>query len=689
MTTYFVTGATGFIGKRLVARLLRRPETSAVYTLVRETSRGRLATLAQDWAGADKLHPVVGDLAEPRLGVDPAELPHLDHVVHLGAIYDLTADEEANRRANVEGTRHLLAFALAAEAGLVHHVSSIAVAGDHAGRFTEADFDLGQHFGSPYHATKFQAEKLVREQSLPFRVYRPSAVVGDSRTGEMDKVDGPYYFLPAISRLAALPRRIPLAAPDLGATNLVPVDYVVDAMEHLMHRDAPSGATYHLAAAHPQSLNSVYNAFARAAGGPTIRAVLPARPSGVVRRVGSRVAKAAAAGRRPGARRPGRAGRRPRRARHPARSAAAPDHGRRLRHRAHDDGVVRQRHRTPRPAGLRGAALPVLAGPPRPRPRPPHPRAGRAHGADHRLVVRDRPGVGARRGPQGREGDPRGPPRRELEEVRAEITAAGGLAAAYPCDLTDGDAVDALVKDVLGEHGAVDMLVNNAGRSIRRSVALSTERFHDYERTMAINYFGPVRLILGLLPSMAERRFGHVVNVTTLGLQTDTPRFSAYLASKAALEEFGLTAGRETLSDGITFTSVRMPLVRTPMIAPTGYRGLPASSPERAAALVVKALEERPEILSLPEGRAAELATLVDAAARPLRRAPRLPGDAGVRAGGARPAPPARAGVRRGGGDPPDVASSCLIAANSAKTLAPASDGTSTLARVPFIGTGQ
>ncbi|MEV6915567.1 SDR family oxidoreductase, partial [Amycolatopsis sp. NPDC051106] len=279
MTTYFVTGATGFIGKRLVARLLRRPETSAVYALVRETSRERLATSAQEWPGADKLHPVAGDLAESRLGVDPAPLPHFDHVVHLGAIYDLTAGEDANRRANVEGTRHLLAFALAAEAGLVHHVSSIAVAGDHAGRFTEADFDLGQHFGSPYHATKFQAEKLVREQSLPFRIYRPSAVVGDSRTGEMDKVDGPYYFLPAISRLAALPARLPLAAPGLGATNLVPVDYVVEAMEYLMHRDAPSGATYHLAAARPQSLDSVYNAFARAAGGPTIRAPHdPGRP---------------------------------------------------------------------------------------------------------------------------------------------------------------------------------------------------------------------------------------------------------------------------------------------------------------------------------------------------------------------------------------------------------------------------
>ena len=553
---------------------------------------------------------MLGDLAEPRLGADAAQLPHLDHVVHLGAIYDLTAGEEANRRANVEGTRHLLAFAAAARAGLVHHVSSIAVAGDHAGRFTETDFDLGQRFGSPYHATKFQAEKLVREQSLPFRVYRPSAVVGDSRTGEMDKVDGPYYFLPAISRLAALPGRLPLAAPDLGATNLVPVDYVVEAMEYLMHRDAPSGTTYHLAAARPQPLNSVYNAFARAAGGPVIRAVLPEKPSGAVRRVGTRLAHAAAAGidRVPGGR--------------GARAAVLDELGIPLAVLPHlTMDVVFDTARTTTALFGSGIELPELRDYAAPlyrywRGHLDPDRARRTHGLAGRtvLITGASSGIGrasalavARKGAKvilvARRAS-------ELEEVRAEILAAGGTAAAYPCDLTDGDAVDALVKDVLGDHGAVDVLVNNAGRSIRRSVALSTQRFHDFERTMAINYFGPVRLILGFLPSMAQRRFGHVVNVTTQGLQTDTPRFSAYLASKAALEEFGLTAGRETLSDGVTFTSVRMPLVRTPMIAPTGYRGIPSSSPERAAALVVKACEERPEILSLPEGRAAELATL-------------------------------------------------------------------------------
>ena len=604
MTTYFVTGATGFIGKRLVERLVRRPETTAVHVLVRETSRHRAAAL---WPGSDRLHPVTGDLTEPGLGVDPGALGPLDHVVHLGAVYDLTAGEATNRAANVDGTRNLLEFAAAAKAGLLHHVSSIAVAGDHRGRFTEADFDLGQHFGSPYHATKFQAEKLVRDQRLPFRVYRPSAVVGDSRTGEMDKIDGPYYFLPAISRLAALPRRIPLAAPDLGATNLIPVDYVVEALEYLMHRDAPSGSTFHLAAARPQPLHEVYNAFARAADGPRIGTVLPGRLAGPLRQV----AHVAAAGvdRMPG----GRA----------TRAAVLDELGVPLDVLPHLSTEVEfDTARTTAALFGSGIALPELRDYAAPlyrywREHLDPDRARRA-GLEGRtvLITGASSGIGrasalavARKGAKvllvARRAD-------ELEEVRAEIAATGGQAAAYPCDLTDGDAIDALVKDVLADHGAVDMLVNNAGRSIRRSVTLSTERFHDYERTMAINYFGPVRLTLGLLPSMTQRRFGHIVNVTTQGLQTDTPRFSAYLASKAALEEFGLTAGRETLSDGVTFTSVRMPLVRTPMITPTGsYRGLPSSSPERAAALVVKALRERPEILSLPEGRAAELATLV------------------------------------------------------------------------------
>lgn len=196
----------------------------------------------------------------------------------------------------------------------------------------------------------------------------------------------------------------------------------------------------------------------------------------------------------------------------------------------------------------------------------------------------------------------------ELEQVCSEIVDQGGLATPYVCDLTDSGAVDALIVRVLADHGAVDMLVNNAGRSIRRSLEYSYDRIHDFERTMAINYFGPVRLIMGLLPQMRERRFGHVVNVVTWGVQIKAPRFAAYIASKTALDTFSRIAGRETYADNVTFTNVRLSLVRTDMIAATeAYRRAPAKSPEQAAALIVRALEDRPLTISTAVGSVAEV----------------------------------------------------------------------------------
>ncbi len=159
---------------------------------------------------------------------------------------------------------------------------------------------------------------------------------------------------------------------------------------------------------------------------------------------------------------------------------------------------------------------------------------------------------------------------------------------------------------------AVDMLVNNAGRSIRRSLEFSYDRMHDFERTMAINYFGPVRLILGLLPRMRERKFGHVVNIVTWGVQMKAPKFTAYISSKTALDTFSRIAGRETWFDNVTFTNLRLDLVRTDMIVATdAYRRAPAKSPEQAAALVVRALEDRPITISTVAGRVGEVLNLV------------------------------------------------------------------------------
>ncbi|OLR89507.1 SDR family oxidoreductase [Actinokineospora bangkokensis] len=588
MATYFITGATGFLGRNLVGRLLARPDCERVFALVRPESTARFEALASGWPHPERVTAVPGDLTEPGLGVAPDALPGpVDHVVHLAAVYDFTAPAEVNEATNTTGTRRVIEFAAANRARLLHHVSSIAVAGDHRGRFAETDFDLGQRHHSPYHATKFAAEELVREQGeVPYRVYRPAAVVGDSRTGEMDKVDGPYYFLPALVRLARLPRALPLVLPDLGATNLVPVDYVVDAMAHLMHRDAPSGTTHHLTAPGRQPVTEVYNALADAVGAPRVAVTLPVRLP-AVRAVPAPAAALLAELGIPAEVLP-----------HldiptefdtRATEAALAGSGVRLRPFAEYAGALVRywaEHLDPdrawvSPGSLRGRRVVVTGA---------SSGIGRAtalaaaaRGAHVLLVARRQD---------------------ELELVRAEITAAGGSASTHPCDLTDGDAVDALVKEL----GEVDVLVNNAGRSIRRSVHLAVDRLHDYERTMSLNYFAPLRLTLGLLPGMRARGFGRVVNVTTMGLQSDTPRFSAYLASKAALEAFGRSAGRELVGDGVTVTSVRMPLVRTPMIGPTSlYSGLPAASPDRAARMVLRAMTAGPDVVQRPEGLAVEL----------------------------------------------------------------------------------
>jgi NAD(P)-dependent dehydrogenase (short-subunit alcohol dehydrogenase family) len=189
----------------------------------------------------------------------------------------------------------------------------------------------------------------------------------------------------------------------------------------------------------------------------------------------------------------------------------------------------------------------------------------------------------------------------------AEIRESGGEAYAFSCDITDSSSVEHTVKDILGRFDHVDYLVNSAGRSIRRSVMHSTDRLHDYERVMAVNYFGAVRMVLALLPHWRERRFGHVVNVSSAGAQARNPKYSAYNPSKAALDAFSDVVATETLSDHITFTNIHMPLVRTPMIAPS-RRLNPQKpiSPEHAAAMVIRGLVEKPARIDHPFGTISE-----------------------------------------------------------------------------------
>jgi NAD(P)-dependent dehydrogenase (short-subunit alcohol dehydrogenase family) len=183
-----------------------------------------------------------------------------------------------------------------------------------------------------------------------------------------------------------------------------------------------------------------------------------------------------------------------------------------------------------------------------------------------------------------------------LDEACAEIRARGGEVHSYTCDAADLEACDALISRIEAEHGGVDILINNAGRSIRRSVSLAYDRFHDFERTMQLNYFGALRLILRVLPGMDARRHGHVINISSMGVLTNPPRFSAYIASKSALEGFSRCAASEYSDRNIHFTNINMPLVRTPMIAPTKiYEYAPALEVEEAVDLVVEAITKKPK----------------------------------------------------------------------------------------------
>jgi short-subunit dehydrogenase len=207
----------------------------------------------------------------------------------------------------------------------------------------------------------------------------------------------------------------------------------------------------------------------------------------------------------------------------------------------------------------------------------------------------------------------------KLAEVQREIELLGGVSHVHPCDLSDTDDIDRMAAEVLEQHERVDILVNNAGKSIRRSVDRAYNRFHDYQRTMQLNYFAPVKLILDLLPTMREHKTGHLVNISTIGLQTNTPRFSAYLASKAALDAFSRSIAPEIIDDGVHVTTVYMPLVRTPMIAPTKiYDRFPTLSPEEAADMITDAIRKRPKRVATVLGNLGQLSYAVAPGAQDL-----------------------------------------------------------------------
>ncbi|QNN52993.1 SDR family oxidoreductase [Nocardioides mesophilus] len=603
--SYFVTGATGFIGRHLVQELLANRD-GEIFVLVRAGSRHRLDALLRSWGHPNRITPVEGDLREPLLGVSPSWVAKhrgtIDHFFHLAALYDMTASDELNEALNVGGTQAALDLAGALEAGTFHHVSSVAAAGDHQGTFDETMFDVGQGLPSAYHRTKFESERIVREESpVPWRIYRPAIVVGHSETGEMDKVDGPYYLFPLLKRLRDLmPSWVPILGLDLGDTNVVPVDYVAAAMDHLAHLPGHDGEAFHLVNPEPQPTVEVINTLAAAAKAPQFVVPLDRSVTGLLPAV------------LPPALRPGRLA---------GSALGLPAVQAALRQTIGRAGIPPEvlghvsfptrfaSRRTERALSGSGISCPDLEG-----------YAGLlwAYWEEHldtstaedprlraalegRTVVITGASSGIGKATALKVAQAGGVPilvargKDKLEQTRAEIEAGGGTAHVYACDLSDLAAIDALCRQICEEHEEVAFVVNNAGRSIRRSLALSHDRFHDFERTMALNYFGAIRLVMGLLPRMREQGHGHVVNISSIGVQTSPPRFSAYVASKAALDAWSNVVSSELFGDGISFTTIHMPLVKTPMIAPTKlYDKFPTITPAQAADMVLDALVDQP-----------------------------------------------------------------------------------------------
>ncbi|MBG9389771.1 SDR family oxidoreductase [Caenimonas aquaedulcis] len=594
---YFVTGATGFIGRRLVRKLLER-KGSVVHFLIRKESEGKVAELREYWGvGAARAVPVFGDLTAKKLGVDAADVKKLkgqvDHFYHLAAVYDLSADEESQVAVNVDGTRNTVEFAKAIDAGHFHHVSSIAAAGLYEGVFREDMFEEAENYEHPYFATKHESEKIVRKESkVPWTVYRPAMVVGDSRTGEMDKIDGPYYFFKLIQRMRQLlPPWMPAVGLEGGRVNIVPVDFVVDALDFISHKAAIDKRCFHLVDPVGYRVGDVLDIFSRAAHAPKMNLFINAALLGFIPKSVKKGLMAVAPVRRIRAavlkdlglpediltfiNYPTRFDNRETAAALKGSGIEVPnlkDYAWRLwdyweRHLDPDLHIDRTLKGT-----VGGKVVLVTGG-----------SSGIGLAAAHKFAE-----AGAITLICGRDQD-------KLDEACKEARAKGYEFIAYAADIADMADADRFVKLLIDKHGGVDFLINNAGRSIRRAIESSYDRFHDFERTMQLNYFGCLRVTMGLLPGMAAKHKGHVVNISSIGVLTNAPRFSAYVASKAALDAWTRCASSEFADRGITFTTINMPLVRTPMIAPTGiYNNVPTLAPEEAADMIADACISKP-----------------------------------------------------------------------------------------------
>ena len=612
---YFITGGTGFIGHNLIGELLQKKKKAIIYVLVRKDSRKKFEALKKAWGnGAKRVIPVTGDLTASMLGIPVKKRRELegkiDHLFHLAAIYDLMADAESQTRVNVEGTHNTVKFAENIKAKHFHHMSSIAAAGLYPGIFREDMFEEAHGLDNAYFRTKHDSEGVVRREChVPWRIYRPGIVVGHSETGVIDKIDGPYYFFKLIQKMRKMmPSWMPTLGIEGGRINIVPVDYVVAATIHIAHKPRLDGKCFHLTDPKPKRIGEVLNMFADAAHAPQMTMRIDARlfnyiPSAIkqglrmlppIRRITNQIFHDL---------------------------GLPPDIMKFVNYPTKFDSRETER-------ALKGSGIMLprlndyawrlwdywernldpdlfidrsLRG---------HARGkvvvvtGASSGIGHATaVMMARAGAKVILVARGVE---------KLAETLDEIETMGGKAWCYPCDVADLDACDSLIDQIIEDHGAIDILVNNAGRSIRRSISLSCDRFHDFERTMQLNYFGSLRLILRALPGMSARRKGQVINISSIGVLTNSPRFSAYVASKAALDAFSRCASAEYSDTGISFNTINMPLVRTPMIsATTIYDSMPVLTPEEAADMVAEAVIKKPKRIATQMGIFLQVMTAV------------------------------------------------------------------------------
>jgi len=603
---YLVTGGTGFIGRFLIERLVER-ENAEVHVLTRKGSESKFEALKNrvHKSVKDRLKMVSGDITQPNLGINEEWLAahnnSIDHFYHLAAIYDMKADAESQETANVVGTRQAVETAVALKVKQFHHVSSIAAAGLFNGTFYEDMFEEAENMENPYLRTKHVSEKVVRDEcSIPFKIYRPGMVVGHSKTGEIDKVDGPYYFFKLLKRIRdTIPAWMPMVGIEGRRLNIVPVDYVVDAIDHISHKDDLTSNCFHLVDPKPFKVGEVLNIFADAGRAPKTAFRIDSRlanflPSSVRQGISSLPAVQQLLG-----------GilsdlgipkdvlnflnyptsfdnRETTRAlkdsdiKVPSLDSYAPvvwDYWERNLNDELVNDITLKGNAAGKTIVITGASSGI----------------GEATalklaptGAKLLLVARDIT---------------------KLEATQAQIQELGGEAHIYSCDISNMESCDELVSTVLAEHGSIDILINNAGRSIRRSIDLSFDRFHDYERTMQLNYFGSIRLIMGFAPKMLEKEQGHVINISSIGVLTNSPRFSAYVASKAALDAFTRCAASEFSDRNVSMTTINMPLVRTPMIGPTKvYDNVPTLAPSEAADLIAEAIIRKPKRIATKVG---------------------------------------------------------------------------------------